>query len=304
MRKFTALLFVALLTITTGIVTGGPAKAAPPAQAPDRTPSTAGGQGLWMENCLPCHGPTGQGDGPTSGEIPEPIPDMSDPEIVRQYVPAENFDVIKNGRMDKLMPPWKNELNDAQIWDAAAYVWSLGTPAQTIAAGEAIYAEQCLACHGTEGDGNAPDAPADINDFTDLATMTQLSQADLFAAYDASDEHAELNTLTEDEIWASLDYVRTFSFAMPQRNGILSGQVINVATGETVGNVEVILHAFQNNAKVETIAGQADANGNYQFENLPVEHTIMYVVEGLYQNVGYISEEPGMFMPDSNENHP
>jgi mono/diheme cytochrome c family protein/5-hydroxyisourate hydrolase-like protein (transthyretin family) len=301
MRKLIALLLVSLLTLTACLVVARTTRAAPPAQTPETTPSTAGGQLLWTENCLPCHGPAGHGDGPTSQSIPEPLPDMSNLETARQYVPAENFNTIKNGRMDKLMPPWGNQLNDAQIWDAAAYVWSLSTSAQSIAAGETIYAEQCLACHGADGNGDTPDAPADINDFTDLAVMSQLSQADLFAAYNATDQHAGLDALVEDDIWVSLDYVRTFSFSVPKRDGILTGQVLNAATGAPVGNIEVVLHAFQNNAKIESISGQADENGNYEFDNLSTEHSIMYVVEGLYQDVGYISQDSGMFMPESNE---
>jgi mono/diheme cytochrome c family protein len=295
-KKLTALLLVVSLFAAVA-----PAHAAPPAQAPAEKPSASGGQSLFGENCMPCHGAAGQGDGPTAESIPGPLPDMSDPVIARAYVPVENFDIISNGRMDKLMPPWKNQLSEEQIWDTTAYVWALGTSSQAIAAGKMIYSEQCAACHGDEGDGSGSNAPAEINDFTDLQAMVQTSQADLFEAYNASEQHADLNGLSEDDIWASLDYVRTFSFAMPERNGILTGQVINAATGEPVGNIELVLHAFQNNTKLETLSSAADEDGNFRFENLATDHTVVYVVEGLYQDIGYISEESTMFLPDTTE---
>lgn len=278
-----------------------PAQAAPPAQAPDTKPSVSAGQAQWAENCLPCHGSNGHGDGPTAQSLPSPPPDFANPEKARNYVPAELFDTIKNGRMDKMMPPWKNRLDDAEIWEAASYVWRLGTTEQALESGETVYTEQCAACHGTDGTGNGPDAPAGINDFTNLEAMTQVSQAGLMENYNTSNQHAGLSSLSEDDIWASLDYARTFTFVVPQRNGILSGQVLNAGTGKPVGNIEITLHAIQNNSEIDTYTGKADADGNFVFEKLPTDHSMMYVVEGKYQDIPYFSKDTGMFVPDSNE---
>ncbi|RMF00375.1 MAG: hypothetical protein D6768_12915 [Chloroflexi bacterium] len=298
------LLFFAL---SVAVIGGGllgstlPAQAAPPAQAPTTNPSVSAGQSKWAENCMPCHGANGHGDGPTAQSLPNQPPDFADPENARNYVPTELFDTIKNGRMDKMMPPWKNRLSDSEVWEAAAYVWRLGTTQQALEQGETVYTEQCAACHGADGTGSGPNAPDGINNFTDLTVMTGLSQANLMENYNASSQHAELSNLSEDDIWASLDYARTFTFAVPQRNGILTGQVINAGTGEPVGNIPVTLHAIQNNSEVDTITGQADADGNYVFEKLPTDHSIMYVVEGSYKDVPYFSQDTGMFVPDSNE---
>jgi mono/diheme cytochrome c family protein len=288
---------VALLLLPVLLITAAPARA----QAPTDSPSVTGGQTLWSENCQPCHGPTGLGDGPTTAQLPSPPPDFTDPAHARQSIPTEIFNTIKNGRMDKMMPPWKNKLTDAQIWDAVAYVWSLGTPAQNIAAGKAVFDTQCAACHGQTGQGNGPQATAPINDFTNLTVMTGLSQADLLASYTTGSAHTDLTSLSQTDLQAALDYARTFSFIMPQRIGSLIGQVTNAATGQPVGNITVTLHAFQNNAELETLTAQADETGHYRFDNLLTEHTIMYVVEGDYNHITYFSQEPGMFLPDSNE---
>lgn len=295
---------VSFLLILSGlIIYASPAQifAAPPAQAPDTPPSVSGGRALWTENCQPCHGATGQGDGPTSADIPDPMPDMSDPERAWQYVPTANFEVIKNGRIEKLMPPWKNQLSDAQIWDLTAFVWSLSVKPEDIAAGEAIFAKQCASCHGNSGAGDGPEATAQMVSFADLAAMTQRSQTNLEANFKAGDSHMPLNPLSDPELRQALSYIRTFSFKLPQRNGVLQGQVINATTGQPSGNLEVTLRIIENNTELERLITQADSAGNYTFEKLPTDHSILYAVEGRYKGITYFSGQPGLFTPDSTE---
>jgi hypothetical protein len=137
-------------------------------------------------------------------------------------------------------------------------------------------------------------------DFTDLQIMTQLSQADLQAGFAAAEVHQELDNLPEQELWQALDHIRTFSLALPQRNGVLQGQVINETTGQPVGNLELTLFIFEGNTPLETLKTQADATGHYTFNQLPTDHSMIYVVEGTYQDVPYTSDF-GVFTPESNE---
>jgi mono/diheme cytochrome c family protein len=254
---------------------------------------------LWGENCLPCHGASGRGDGPTVDAMPNPPPDLTNPAISRAASPIANFDVIKNGRIEQMMPPWGNRLTDEQIWDLTAYVWRLGTSNDALAAGEAIYSQHCAACHGPDGTGSGPDAPAEIINLASLEEMGHRSQSGLQTGFAAADAHADV-TVSEAELWQTLDYVRAFSFALPQDNGVLSGQVVNDTSGQPVGNVEVTLRVFAGESEIETRTTQADENGNYSFSKLPTEHSLLYLVEGRYQDVTYTSE-PGIFVPDSNE---
>ena len=296
-------LILILIGLIIGIAWPPRLLAAPPAQQPETSlPSVSGGRALWSENCLPCHGPTGQGDGPATQNIPDPLPDFTDPEVARRLVPAQNFEVIKNGRIEKLMPPWGNRLSDAQIWDLTAYVWSLSLAPETLATGEMLYLDRCAACHGDAGRGDGPDAPAEIIDFSDWQIMAQRSQADLQTNFEAGEPHATIiETLSETELWQLLDYVRTFSFILPQPQGVLSGQVMNATTNRPQPELELTLHAFEGNTELETFTTRADSAGHYRFERLPTEHTIIYVLEGTYQNVAYTNDEPGLFVPDSAE---
>lgn len=271
------------------------------AESPEGPASVSGGRSLWTENCLPCHGPAGKGDGPTSQNIPDPLRDLSDPLIARPLVPAENFNVIKNGRIEKLMPPWKNRLNDTQIWDLTAYVWSLSTTPENIASGETIYIQQCAACHGNSGAGDGPQVTAKMVNLADPVSVVQQSQADWLTKYKASSEHSTLNNLSEVELNQTLDYIRTFTFKMPQRNGVLKGQVINATTNKPQGNITVTLRAFDNNAELETKTVQADAVGNFKFDNLLTDHAVLYTVEGSYGDIRYLSDQPGLFTPDNAE---
>lgn len=272
------------------------------AQGPEARPAVSNGRANWPENCAPCHGPTGLGDGPTAAAIQGEMPNLAAPETARQMVPTTYFDVIKNGRMDKMMPPWGNRFDDQQIWDLTAYVWSLGTPPESITAGEAIYQEQCAACHGDDGAGDGPEAPAGLAvDFTDLPAMAQISQADLFQGYGQSEAHAGLRELEEAGLWQSLDYIRTFSLALPQRNGVLTGQVRNATTNEPAGQVDLTLRVFEGTNEIETLTTQADAGGNFTFDQLADDPALRYVLEGDYNGVTFRSQVLGQFTPGQAE---
>ncbi len=292
---FSARVWLSLLLLT-GVLLFLPSMVQ--AQTPDELPAVVGGRAGWGETCLPCHGPTGQGDGPTAQEIEGPLPDFSDPEFARQLVPVENFETIKNGRLETLMPPWGDELSDAEIWNKAAYVWSLSTTPEKLAAGQTVYLEQCAACHGEGGAGDGPEAAAEMVAFANLEAMVERSQADLHANFvTSSGDHAEFD-LSDEELWDTLDYIRTFSFRVPERNGIISGQVVNATTNQPQGNVELMLHGFQDDTEVITLATKADETGNFTFDKLPNDHTLIYVVEGVYQDIAYMGDAPGVFVPD------
>jgi hypothetical protein len=88
---------------------------------------------------------------------------------------------------------------------------------------------------------------------------------------------------------------------MPQRNGVLTGQVINATTNKPQGNISVTLRVFDNNTELETKTAQADAAGNFTFDHLLTDHAILYTVEGHYGDVLYFSNQPALFTPDKTE---
>ncbi len=275
------------------------------AQAPDTPPTVPGGRALWNENCLPCHGPAGAGDGPTAQAIDNEMPNFTDPDAARQMVPVESFDVIKNGRIENLMPPWDQRFDDEQMWDLTALVWYQGVPAENLATGQAIYAEQCAACHGDSGAGDGPEAAASMADLSNLEAMVQVSQNDLFVSFaetsERSDAHADLDALSEEELWQTLDYIRTFSMIVPQQNGVIRGQVINATTNEPVGGTTVTLRVFEGSSELDRLTVETDEAGRYSFENLSNDPTRFYAVEGENDDVTFQSDQFVNFTGDTSE---
>lgn len=105
---------------------------------PQSTPDLNNGAQVYAANCTRCHGATGKGDGEmvTSGKVTG-VPDFTDPKLAQSSKPADWYEIVTNGRLDKLMPPWKDKLTDTQRWDVTMYVYTLangGTNAQVAAA--------------------------------------------------------------------------------------------------------------------------------------------------------------------------
>ena len=93
---------------------------------------------------------------------------------------------------------------------------------EAIAAGEEIFAANCAACHGANGQGDGP-AAASLDpkpaDFTDAAMMNSLSDAYLFWRVSQGGAVAPFNSampawengLSEEERWQVISYIRTFT---------------------------------------------------------------------------------------------
>ena len=273
-----------------------PAMAAPPGQAPTQPPSLIRGAGLWLENCAPCHGTMGLGDGPTASDLEFAPTNLADPALAKERTLAAMFDVIKNGRMERFMPPWKERLNDQQIWDVAAYAQSLSVPRADVKAGQAVYAQACADCHGEAGVATE----IDLTDAGLLANTTLQAQFDGLRA--AGDVHESLADLSDAQLWQSLAFVPTLSVETPALDGKLNGRVRNGTTGDLVPNAQITLYALAPSGDIlQTIQVTAGPAGTFSFEDLNVDHTISYALESFYQGVRYLSPEPVTFLPDVKE---
>lgn len=120
--------------------------------------ATASGAAAFSSNCAPCHGRGAQGA--------KGFPNLNDDDwIWGGSIDAIHQTIVGGIRSDaaetrlSAMPRFGLDklLEDAQINDAAEYVLSLsGKSADKEAAGrgQAIFAEQCAACHGEDAKGN------------------------------------------------------------------------------------------------------------------------------------------------------
>lgn len=73
-------------------------------------------------------------------------------------------------------------LDDGQIWDLVAFIWSLQTTPGSLADGERLYAANCAACHGESGAGDGVMAGA--------LTFRQPSGIEAHSSNDHGDGHS------------------------------------------------------------------------------------------------------------------
>ena len=274
---------------------------------PERPPAAILGAELYAQNCAPCHGISGAGDGPAgAGAAMEPTV-FSDPNSAWERSPAELFFVTKFGRIENLMPPWRNSLVDEQIWQAVYYAWNLHLTEPEIAAGAALYAQSCAACHGENGRGDGPDAAEPMPDFTSQASMIFLSPADLARRWQEAHPGAGA-AWSDDERRAALEYIRTFTY-QPQwaplsvsGPGQIAGQLLQgTADGPPPPQREIKLNIYQQAELLSTRTAAVDDEGNFRFEDLPVDAGYYFLVETEYLDIRYTSPILAFSGPDFTE---
>lgn len=279
---------------------------------PVEMPDAAGGASLYAARCAACHGPDGSGQGgqmaATLAEQGVTVPNFTDPALARQRTPQEYFQVITEGNLEAFMPPWGQELTEAERWNLTFYLYTLTTPPEVLDAGQAVYEANCAGCHGAGGQGDGPQAAGPVPDLTDRATAVTQASGALYevvtnGAGAAMPAYAE--TLSEQERWAVVDYVRTFTYqplpiAEPQAEaapvtlaGTVSGTVTNQTTGAALGEGQPVrLHGLivaQNDLEeILTLETTTDAQGNFVFEDVPMDQEhLIYVADMVYEGIDF-----------------
>ncbi|MGC8779319.1 MAG: c-type cytochrome [Anaerolineae bacterium] len=264
-------------------------------------PQPAAGRQLYAQNCAPCHGQTGKGDGPTASGLNVPPTAFADYNVVAGLSFTEMFSVTKNGRMARMMPPWGSRLSDQQIWDAVGYAWTLHTSAAEVKMGRAIYEQQCASCHGPDGKGN-PSA-GDLTDFGRTAAISQKAWAELLAQGRGT-MPAFGDKLAPAEQRAVLEYVRSLSLgplfaSVPiTGTGIISGVITNGSSGQVVPNAVVELGIFDQTSLLDTRQTTADTAGFYRFTGVPTDTTFVFVARVTGPGGYSYSSEPSQFSPN------
>jgi mono/diheme cytochrome c family protein len=255
----------------------------------------ASGRAVYQENCAPCHGLEGMGNGPAAADLPSPPTAFADPQAIWDLQPAELFHTTKFGRIEKLMPPWRNRLSDEQIWQVVSYAWSLHTNQRTVEAGAELYAAACASCHGGAGAGDGPEAAGEMPDFSNPAYAMTRSQAGWMAGWQR--EHPELgDEWTLDEQQLVLEAIRTFSYIPPwdpafrSGTGVIQGQVRQgTAGGPDVPGMTVGLEAFANFELAAAFTTSVAADGSFEFRDLALDPSMVYFASVSASGVRYSS---------------
>ena len=101
------------------------------------TRSIALGQTAFAQNCAPCHGAEGRGDGPLAKQLPDPPADLTAGHIYA-HSDGDLFWWISHGIAGTPMPGFAAQMDEATIWNSIDYIHAnadgvraaQGTPAQ------------------------------------------------------------------------------------------------------------------------------------------------------------------------------
>jgi copper transport protein len=92
---------------------------------PASAASIAHGKAMYQKNCLPCHGPTGRGDGP-AGQTLNPRPSNLQVHMVPgAHTDRQLFDWITDGFPNSPMPAFEDVLSEEERWHVLNYIRTL-----------------------------------------------------------------------------------------------------------------------------------------------------------------------------------
>jgi len=131
-----------------------------PAALAKNPAAMATGQRLFLNHCAQCHASDGGGA--------RGFPNLTDGDWLWGGTPEAVKATITDGRTG-VMPPFGPALGEAGAKDAAHYVMSLSGMAHDsirAAKGKALFAANCVACHGPEGKGNPAMGAPNLTDKT------------------------------------------------------------------------------------------------------------------------------------------
>jgi mono/diheme cytochrome c family protein len=208
------------------------------------------GWDLYARNCAGCHGDTGKGDGPLANALPESPTDFTEVRLMEGHTDGELFFKTKEGVGDYMPAYegqltedelWHlvNYLRSIAVSDVAAEEHTPADTAEAVplkvrpeaaalknpvpndhiafTAGEETYGLYCYRCHGENGQGNngsyaksvLKESPLDLSN---SLLLTERTDGELFYSikFGSSEMPSHQEFLTDEEIWQTVNYIRTF----------------------------------------------------------------------------------------------
>ena len=275
-RALTLLCMVALWLAACSGLSGEPrivstfAPDPPPQASPsDWRPDISNGAQIFAQRCADCHGVAGDGRGELAlaGSLPPP-PDMTDLAVRAGRSPLAYYDIITDGNIDALMPPWRDALSERERWDVALYSYTLAYDDALLGAGQAIWQEGCADC----------ERPAQIPPiYSDSDYGLALNQADFAGA------------LSADEMAAAVAFARMQSLLQSEREpaiprGPVRGSVVHgSAGGTTPAELPVQLQYGNDEAGFSVLETTIDQAGSFVFDDIPLTRDYGYLVGAVYE---------------------
>ncbi len=281
--------------------------AAPINAVPVRPPNPTAGKSIYAEKCAPCHGDLGRGDGPQAAQLPNEPTRLGDLSVAREAVPADWYQVVTQGQLDQMMPPFTS-LTDSQRWDVVGYALNLSVSPSDLDQAQSAYQESCADCHGQ--DGSTPTGGVSLSD---PRWMAKLSQASLVAAI--SQKSGQMpgfsDSMSESELWAMSAYVRQLAFTSGQETppGDSSGSETATPAGSQTASIvaevsmgsgasepkppadlEITLHGFDGQQEVVTQTATLGPGATADFPDLEIVTGRLFILSAEFQGVRYVSD--------------
>jgi mono/diheme cytochrome c family protein len=285
---------------------------------PSAAPDPANGEAIYVENCAPCHGATGMGDGAQAAMLEGQgvtIPLLGSPEFAQGKTPAAWYQMVTQGNLQKFMPPFSS-LNDQQRWDVVAYAITLHTTPEQLEAGEELcgdcaqyFGSQEMMSALSESDlvdlmkNGAGDIPAFGKDFSDedaLAvaaylrslTFAQSTPPTTVPATEAAVNPEDLTPLPEGTSQPEAE-----STPEPVSGGKVTGSVQNQTGTDLPQDVKVTLRGYTHGTdmtaapeEVVTLEGTLDANDAFTFADVKLDEGLIFLAEVTVDGQTYQSQ--------------
>ncbi len=93
-------------------------------KTPRQPVSLAKGKAIYNKNCVVCHGPAGQGDGPKAAGLDPAPARLADPQLTGDGItdPYDNYQIISVGIANTAMQAWSETLSEKERWDVTFFV--------------------------------------------------------------------------------------------------------------------------------------------------------------------------------------
>jgi high-affinity iron transporter len=143
---------------------------------PTHAVDVARGRAIYEQNCVPCHGVTGAGDGPAAKTIVPRPATIGRSELMHDVTPALMYRIMSVGIPATMMAGWAPKLSSDDRWAVIAYVNSLRASDEDRASGAALLKARCPTC-------TAPAPPAS----SDFAWQAERSDSQIVAVIAAND---------------------------------------------------------------------------------------------------------------------
>ena len=245
-----------------------------PVNPPTTMPDVQNGQRIFAENCTQCHGTTGDGNGQLvlSGEVPR-MPSFLEATHVREQSTAFYYDMITNGNIVNLMPPWSQALSEQERWDVAMYVYTLHYAPEQVLQGAELY----------------PDAPEQFSLESDTALVESVP-AEGDAAW-AAVAYERIRSVKNYGLLTGADSPGISNDPPPPEFMTFTGTVSHISADSTVPpGLEVVLRYGNFAEGLTTQNTVLDASNSYRFENIPYSASAFYLVTTTYNDVLFQSD--------------